>query len=762
MNTMTPIQSEIDGFLRGGISAGKITSAYGPEEIGQALGSAFEISTDALVEGLYAVADEYIARKEFEKGAAFIKSVLESGLSQAGVEAEAWLLGSEFHSYANRFTEALRHIENAKNIFHSAGDTEKLLRTYTDAAYFLIRSGDFGRARQEASTGLALAETGDYAKWRMRLLTNLGLALKEIGDELAAIDVFRKSIDLAKRLDNPRVIAVNLVNIGNLYGRIGRLEQAVDFMRRAKVAWDEIGDRREVARCLNNLANLLLDTKPDKALEFLDECLEITQDGGFADVESAARHNKGLLRKREGRNEDAAYEFELSRRLSRETGDDDGLWRAEQQLGRLLVENGDAAAAKKTLEDAANVLTGTRKGLVSDLDRVRFLADRESLFVDLVSTDLALGDMKQGVADIQRVKGIALYELMTGGSAAAIDKRELEGLVSPLREKRLVVLDYFLLPDRIVAGVIIDKGIFVSEARFDLEELKNALAGLQDKIKAYEISGELRSKPDQRDTILDQILKRLYEMVMGFIDVVLDRAVHLAIIPHGDLGRVPFAALKDDDSYLVEKSPISIFPNLAAVKVFLTSEERKLDDYSLTFVRGDSSDLEGIDAELAAVSEGFPGTVAESGIDGLESLAGAGGDWLHYAGHAAFVPGKQSEPFIETYAGNRIPFILPGEHAPDVSVLSACQTGLGEMRGAGQMLGFARSMFAAGGRAMVAALWQVDDKCTRELMGELYMSLKKTRNMSGALAAAQRKAIERKWHPYFWAGFSCNGDASFT
>jgi CHAT domain-containing protein len=123
---------------------------------------------------------------------------------------------------------------------------------------------------------------------------------------------------------------------------------------------------------------------------------------------------------------------------------------------------------------------------------------------------------------------------------------------------------------------------------------------------------------------------------------------------------------------------------------------------------------------------------------------------------------KQAEPFIETAEGKRIPFVKPGEHSPDVAVLSACQTGLGEMRGAGEMLGFARSMFAAGGRAMVAALWQVDDERTRELMGELYMSLKATHNMSSALAAAQRKAIALKRHPYFWASFICNGDASFA
>jgi len=759
---MTPIQNEIDAFLRGGISAGKVTGDYSPEEIGQAMAPASEMNADALIKGLYAIADEYIARKRFEKGATFIKAFLESGPSQAAVEAEAWLLGSEFHSYADRFAEALRHIENAKALFRNIGDTEKLLRTFTDTTYFLIRLGDFGRAREEASKGLALAETGEYAKWRMRLLTNLGLALKEIGDELGAIEIFRESINLAKQLDSPRVIAANLVNIGNLYGHIGRIEQAVDFMRRAKEAWEEIGDRREMARCLNNLANLLLETDHEQAKEFLEECLGITLEGGFTDVESAARHNKGLLLKTEGRVEDAGHEFELSRQVSRDIGDEDGQWRAGQQLGRLSLEKGDATAAKEILEDAAMVLANTRKGLLSDLDRVRFLANRESLFADLISADLALGDTMEALADIQRVKGIALYELMTGGSAATIDKEGIKELASLLHQRRIVALDYFLLPGRIIAGVFSDKGITVKEARLDIKELKEALSELQDKIKAFEISPELRSVPKRKDSTVDRVLRDIYRIVFGFVREFMDGTEHLVMIPHGDLGRIPFAALKDDGSYLIERFPISIFPNLAAVEVFLTSGERRLEDYLLTFVRGNALDLQAVDAELAAVKKGFPGKVVEVSAAGLDSLASAGGDWLHYAGHAAFVREAKAEPVIETGEGKRIPFVKPGEPAPDVAVLSACQTGLGEMHGAGEMLGFARSIFAGGGLAMVAALWQVDDERTRELMGELYMSLGATRNMSSSLAAAQRRAIELKWHPYFWAPFICNGDVGFA
>ena len=101
------------------------------------------------------------------------------------------------------------------------------------------------------------------------------------------------------------------------------------------------------------------------------------------------------------------------------------------------------------------------------------------------------------------------------------------------------------------------------------------------------------------------------------------------------------------------------------------------------------------------------------------------------------------------------------ELAADLVVLSACETALGaEIRGEG-LQAMSRGFMYAGARRVVASLWQVDDRATALLMERFYTALLRERQ---APAAALRTAMlamstHPRWSaPYYWAGFTLQGD----
>jgi CHAT domain-containing protein/tetratricopeptide (TPR) repeat protein len=77
-------------------------------------------------------------------------------------------------------------------------------------------------------------------------------------------------------------------------------------------------------------------------------------------------------------------------------------------------------------------------------------------------------------------------------------------------------------------------------------------------------------------------------------------------------------------------------------------------------------------------------------------------------------------------------------HRLDLAVLSACETGLGEVAGGEGVMGLTRAFHAAGTRDVVASLWKVDDDATAALMTLFYHKLwKESRPPLEALREAQ-------------------------
>jgi CHAT domain-containing protein/Tfp pilus assembly protein PilF len=93
-------------------------------------------------------------------------------------------------------------------------------------------------------------------------------------------------------------------------------------------------------------------------------------------------------------------------------------------------------------------------------------------------------------------------------------------------------------------------------------------------------------------------------------------------------------------------------------------------------------------------------------------------------------------------------------------VLSACDTGVGEVRNGDGVYGLRRALVLAGSESQMMSLWPVSDRGTRELMIDYYKRLKVGEGRSDALRQAQLKMLAnpKRQHPFYWASFIQSGE----
>jgi CHAT domain-containing protein len=95
----------------------------------------------------------------------------------------------------------------------------------------------------------------------------------------------------------------------------------------------------------------------------------------------------------------------------------------------------------------------------------------------------------------------------------------------------------------------------------------------------------------------------------------------------------------------------------------------------------------------------------------------------------------------------------------DLTVLSACETGLGKLKKGEGLIGLTRALLYAGSKSIIVSLWKVADKSTSDLMIDFYANLleekPESQDFSKALQQAKLEMIKKETyaHPFYWSPF---------
>ena len=249
-------------------------------------------------------------------------------------------------------------------------------------------------------------------------------------------------------------------------------------------------------------------------------------------------------------------------------------------------------------------------------------------------------------------------------------------------------------------------------------------------------------------------LRSLYDRLLRKIEPTIgDR--HLVIVPHRGLYYLPFQALHDGKSYLIERREVSFAPSAVVLQQCLARSEPQFGTALLLGVADER--IPGVHQELHALDQIFGDIKRYSdeaaATEVLRSNA-AGVDVIHLACHAQF---RSDNPLFSALKLGDGWFTAQDAYGLKLNcglvTLSACETGMNAVAPGDELMGIARGFFSSGSPTVLMSLWTIDDEATTELMVWFYSELARTKSPASALRAAQMKLLKEKPHPFFWSPF---------
>ncbi|WAN68771.1 tetratricopeptide repeat protein [Moorena producens JHB] len=673
-------------------------------------------------------------------------------------------------------------LNNLGNAYHNLGDYKKAIDYYKN---FLVIAREIGYSLGEANS-----------------LNNLGSAYQSLGNYQKAIDYLQQSLAIHQEIGDRNGEAASLNNLGNAYSTLGEYKKEINYLQKSLAIAREIGYRQGEASSLANLGNAyhcLGDYK--KAIDYYQKSLAIAREIGYRQGEASSLNNLGSAYDTLGEYKKAIDYYQKSLAIDREIGHRQGEAQSLSNLGLNFLKNNQLEQAQTHLFDAIKIWEDIRHLLRNQDDwKVSIFEEQACSYCNLQEVLVAQGQPRLALEISERGRNRALIDLLAAQLSKTPQKTKaptLKDIQEIAQQQQATLVEYSIVDDQIYIWVIAPTG----EITFRSNRLpKDTTLAELVKVSRQQIGVRGRgnqnadSPPNPKD---GNRLQELYQLLITpIVDVLpINPSDRVIFIPHQALFLVPFAALQDDDgNYLIENHTILTAPSIQSLWFTRKHWHRVQDSTGKPLIVGNPTmptikigreqeqltPLPGAETEALSIAQLLK-TTAVIGPEATESTIVekmANASVIHLATHGLLddvngidYPGAialaPDQPDHDGFLTSRE--ILIGYGLPEkpllkakLVVLSACDTGRGEIKGEG-VVGLSRSLIAAGVPSLVVSLWQVPDDDTAKLMREFYTNIythkfDKAKAMREAMLSMLNDE-DGNPDPKAWAAFTVIGEA---
>jgi CHAT domain-containing protein/Tol biopolymer transport system component len=720
-----------------------------------------------LADGLYKQALAKAGEKE-------LRTRMRIVLEQAN---NAWFQG--------RYQEAFDLRQQVENNAVKAGWPLEQVMVKNTGGLIWWTLGDNKRSLLELREALTKAEQLEVRRDEVATtLNNIGLVQRESGDYKGALATLDKALVIDRKLGSRWAIAYDLRNLAQTNLKMGKPEIAVKQLTEAGTMAAGIGDQVNLAKIflargdaeatLKNGTAALVSYR--RALEAADAML-------LREVRWRALF--GIARLQQGGGDTSAAVESYRQAIDTVEG-----LRAEIRLDQL--KDGFLANKMDLYAGMVGLLVDLQKGDeafgVAERSRARNLIDilgRQRLSLS-GAVDQELYDRQNRLKEqIQEQEGLALQAVKLKDKAMYtqalerlradyqdllldIERRRPELLalvkVNPVSlaeirqqlEPGVVLLSYYQLADRLLCWRLERDRSKLFILPVPARELGEAIAGYRRMLQNLE--------PLEKDS------RELYDKLLAQPLAGLSQVKALGIIPHGSLHYLSFATLSDGRDYVVDRQQLFYLPAVSVLRYTL-SRRRSVKNLKVLAIGNPdlgnhALDLPFAEREATTLHWNYPHVTTllreratESWVREHISEFGI----IHLASHGEFDPVNPLFSAIRLAPDKKSNGKLQADEifglniTADLVVLSACQTGLGDIRGGDDVVGMNRAFMFAGTHSLMSSLWRVSDVSTAILMKQFYREYTKG-DKAGSLRKAMLHVKSRYPHPGYWGAFVLTGD----
>jgi CHAT domain-containing protein len=643
-----------------------------------------------------------------------------------------------------RLDAAIDALAEAAASFGEDGDDVSHARCLAYTARAQLRAGNFVAAltaTDEAEEYLAMvaASTELLRTQLVRAETLAALNLVEEAEHL-----HRSIIDDCSDagLDHDRAVAQ--LGLGTLLGRVERTGEAGALLAAARESFEAIGDEPMAAVATLRLAEIASDEDRAGAVRHALKSLRDT--GRTRDIVEALirlANTTGDVAEADARLAEAAD-------LLHEQPLPHLQWQLDHARGHRHRDAGRDADAMAAFRRAVDGIEAIRDTVEAEAHRLPFMAYRDRPHQDLLAGLLRQSDETAAFALVEQMRARTLVERLAarhGGAPDPLTPRAVP--TAPAGLAQTVV--YQFLGDELLAFVVRDGAVAVIRDLSPPAQVLASLARLDSQWRRFDDrSLAARHKQHLLATSLD-VLQALWIDLLAPLERHLDEGA-VTVVPHGVLSNVPFAALHDGTSFLIDRFTFSFAPSITAAQSAhqrSRAGERALiagvADHRAPHILRETEAL----ASLLPQSHVLTGTAATAAavVDRMNDH-----DVIHLACHGVH---RVDNPLFSSLTLGDGPLTAAEVASLDLEgqlvVLSACSTARQQHAGTrDELVGLPRAFLAAGAGAVVVNLWQVDDASSVEVMTEFHRRLG-TDDVASALRYAQLDMRSREPHPFFWA-----------